>query len=77
MFHDRVARNYFVAEDLSSAVRRLVREMYRPFDDASELVRCFGEAAMIVTDSPQAEIAVRFPTGTNHLKISLGSRRGR
>jgi len=45
-----------VAEEVRNAVRRLIREMYRPFDEATELVRCFGEAALTVTDSAQAEI---------------------
>jgi transcriptional regulator with AAA-type ATPase domain len=45
--------------------------MYRPFDEASELVRCFGEAALTVTDSAQAEITVRSPVAAD-LRVSLG-----
>ena len=46
--------------------------MYRPFDEVSELVRCFGEAALTVTDSAEAEITVRSPVDAADLRVSLG-----
>jgi transcriptional regulator with AAA-type ATPase domain len=46
--------------------------MYRPFDEAAELVRCFGEAALTVTDSAQAEITIRSPAAPADLRVSLG-----
>lgn len=60
--------------DFRSSVQHLMREMYRPFDEAAELLCCFGEAALAVTDSPWAEIEIRstLQEGAD-LRIELGS----
>jgi DNA-binding NtrC family response regulator len=54
-------------------VHRLIQETYRPFDETEDLVRCFGEAALAVTDSPGAEIAVQCPVEATDLRIRLGA----
>jgi DNA-binding NtrC family response regulator len=61
-----------VAEDLQNVIRHLVRELYRPFDQASELVRCFGTAVMTVTGSPRVEITVQPSTEVPDLHLLLG-----
>lgn len=63
-----------VSVDLRGSVQRLIREMYHPFDEAAELMSCFGEAALAVTDSPRAEIRVlSLVEGAADLRIELGS----
>jgi DNA-binding NtrC family response regulator len=48
--------------------------MYHPFDEATELMCCFGEAALAVTDSPRAEIKVLSPLEEGaDLRIELGN----
>lgn len=48
--------------------------MYHPFAEATELMCCFGEVALAVTDSPQAEIKVlSLLEGAADLRIELGS----
>lgn len=48
--------------------------MYHPFDEATELMCCFGEAALAATDSPRAEIKVLSRVeGEADLRIELGS----
>lgn len=61
-----------MAEDLYGLVQHLIQEMYRPFGEAIELVRCFGEAVLAVTGSPRAEITVRSPSKAADLRLSLG-----
>jgi DNA-binding NtrC family response regulator len=61
-----------IVEHLRSTVDRLIREIYRPFDEIAELVRCFGEAALAVTEAPRAEVAIQKLADAAGLRISLG-----
>jgi AraC-like DNA-binding protein len=60
-----------VAEELRGIVNGLIRELYHPFEEAKELVRCFAEVALTVTESSRAEITVRSPLDAADLQVSV------
>jgi transcriptional regulator with AAA-type ATPase domain len=60
-----------LAEDLRNAVDRLIRDLYHPFDEAVDLVRCFAEAALTATEAYRTEITIRSARDTAELRVSL------
>ena len=57
---------------MGSAVQLLIRELYRPFEEVPDLVRCFGEAALALTESHLAEIVLRVLEEEIDLQVCAG-----
>lgn len=66
-----------MADELFESVHRLVREAYRPFESAAELVSSFADVALTATHSLRARVSLRDLLDTpGGLRVIRGLERG-